>query len=40
MAWKQGRSKGDKVKKFLVFLTLFAFLVGADSARPGNAGGE
>jgi D-alanyl-D-alanine endopeptidase (penicillin-binding protein 7) len=28
MAWKQGRSKGDKVKKFLVFLTLFAFLSG------------
>ena len=28
MAWKQGRNKGDKVKKFLVFLTLFAFLSG------------
>jgi D-alanyl-D-alanine endopeptidase (penicillin-binding protein 7) len=28
MAWEQGRNKGDKVKKFLVFLTLFAFLSG------------
>jgi hypothetical protein len=40
LARNQHSYRGEKLKKSILFLTLLAFPGRADSARPGNAGGQ